>query len=65
LLRRFEPRFKRVSVSLVDASDNLDRTLRFRIDALIYAEPDLEPIRFDSMLEPVHRRFSVSAGEHD
>lgn len=65
LLRRFEPRFKRVSVMLTDPSDNLDRTLRFRIDALIYAEPDLEPISFDSMIEPVHRRFSVAAGAND
>jgi type VI secretion system protein ImpF len=60
LLRRFEPRFKRVSVTLVEASDDLDRTLRFRIDALIYAEPDFEPISFDSMIEPIHRRFSVA-----
>ena len=60
LLRRFEPRFKRVSVTLTQSSDDLDRTLRFRIDALIYAEPDVEPISFDSMIEPVHRRFSVA-----
>jgi len=63
LLRRFEPRFKRVTVTLTEGSDNLDRTLRFRIDALIYAEPDLEPISFDSMIEPVHRRFAVAAGD--
>jgi type VI secretion system protein ImpF len=63
LLRRFEPRFKRVSVTLTEASDALDRTLRFRIDALIYAEPDLEQISFDSMIEPVHRRFSVADQE--
>lgn len=60
LLRRFEPRFKRVSVTLKEGSDDLDRTLHFRIDALIYAEPDVEPISFDSMIEPVHRRFAVT-----
>ena len=65
LLRRFEPRFTRVTVSLLDKSDNLDRTLRFRIDALVYAEPDLEPVSFDSMLEPVHRRFAVTAAAGD
>lgn len=65
LLRHFEPRFKRVSVTLNEASENLDRTLRFRIDALIYAEPDLEPISFDSMIEPVRRRFSVATSPHD
>ncbi len=61
LLRRFEPRFARVSVALVDSAESLERTLRFRIDALVHAEPDLEPVSFDSMLEPVHRRFAVAA----
>ena len=61
LLRRFEPRFARVNVVLVDNAESLERTLRFRIDALVHAEPDLEPVTFDSMLEPVHRRFAVTA----
>lgn len=65
LLRRFEPRFTRVTVTLVDNADTLERTLRFRIDALVHAEPDLEPVSFDSMLEPVHRRFAVTAASGD
>ena len=61
LLRRFEPRFKRVSVTLIDNADSLERTLRFRIDALVHADPDPEPVSFDSLFEPVHRRFALTA----
>lgn len=63
LLRRFEPRFKEVSVSLIEGPDKVDRTLRFRINALVHAEPDLEPVSFDSVLEPVHRHFAVATSE--
>lgn len=59
LLRRFEPRFKRVAVTLLANADQLERTLRFRIDALVHADPEPESISFDSMLEPAHRRFAV------
>jgi type VI secretion system protein ImpF len=65
LLREFEPRFKKVSVTMLENPDNLERTLRFRIDALVQADPDLEPVSFDSMLEPVHRRFAVTAIRDD
>jgi type VI secretion system protein ImpF len=65
LLRRFEPRFARVSVVLLENTENLERTLRFRIEALVHAEPDLEPVSFDSMLEPVHRRFAVTAAARE
>src|SRR5262245_17142478 len=34
LIRAHEPRFKRVKVHLLDNAEKLDRTLRFRIDAL-------------------------------
>ena len=65
LLRDFEPRFKKVSVTLLANPDDIERTLRFRIDALVQADPDLEPVSFDSMLEPVHRRFAVTAIRDD
>ncbi|MCC6416938.1 MAG: type VI secretion system baseplate subunit TssE [Gemmataceae bacterium] len=48
-----EPRFKTVSVQLVDADEPLDRTLRFRIDALLYAHPAPEAVVFDSAVEPI------------
>lgn len=50
-IRRFEPRFASVRVSLVDAKDKLDATLRLRIDALLHAEPAPEPIAFDTLVD--------------
>ncbi len=52
VIRRYEPRFKQVRVEMLDNAERLDRTLRFRIDALLYAEPAPEPVVFDSAFEP-------------
>ena len=52
VIRRFEPRFKSVRVEMLDNAEPLDRTLRFRIDATLYAEPAPEPVVFDSSLQP-------------
>jgi type VI secretion system protein ImpF len=57
-IRRFEPRFKMVRVTLVEDSA-ADRTLRFRIEALMYAEPAPERVSFDSLLDPSSQSFSV------
>ncbi len=58
-IRRYEPRFERVTVSLLDNSAPGDRTLRLRIDALLRADTVLEPIVFDSVVEPVHGGVAV------
>lgn len=58
-IRKFEPRFKSVRITLVDNKDDVDRTLRFRIDAMLYAEPAPEPVIFDSQLEPATGAFAV------
>lgn len=58
-IRKYEPRFKSVRVILLDNVEPLDRTLRFRIDALVHAEPAPEPVVFDSVLEPVTRSVQV------
>jgi type VI secretion system protein ImpF len=63
-IRTFEPRFKHVSVHLLDNAESLDRTLRFRVDALMYADPAPEPIVLDSVLDPATRSFAVVAGRH-
>lgn len=59
LLKKFEPRFKSVKVSYRENSDNQDRSLRFRIDAVLYADPSPEVVVFDSMLEPVTRTVNI------
>ncbi|HTZ72068.1 MAG TPA: type VI secretion system baseplate subunit TssE [Acetobacteraceae bacterium] len=50
-LRRFEPRFAQVHVSLLDPKDTLDGTLHLHIDALLHAEPAPEPVAFDTVVE--------------
>ncbi|MBI3861443.1 MAG: type VI secretion system baseplate subunit TssE [Planctomycetia bacterium] len=61
VIRRYEPRFKQVRVRLLNPASRTDRTLRFRIDALLYAEPAPEPLVFDSELEPVNGTIAVKA----
>lgn len=58
-IRQFEPRFARVHVQLLDNSDLGDRSLRFRIDALLKVDPAPEPVAFDSSLEPATGTFEV------
>lgn len=61
VLRRYEPRFRRVSVVLLDSPGSLERSLRFRIDALLQADPDPLALLLDTELEPVNQTFSVKA----
>lgn len=64
LLIEFEPRFKSVSVNYLDNADSVDRTLRFRIDATLYADPSPEVVIFDSVLDPVSRSVDVEDAGH-
>jgi type VI secretion system protein ImpF len=59
VIRQGEPRFKTVAVQLLGEDEPLDRTLRFRIDALLIADPAPEPIVFDSILKPATGDFEV------
>jgi type VI secretion system protein ImpF len=59
IVRKFEPRFKSIKVKLLENADKADRTLRFRIDAMLHAEPAPEPVSFDSQLEPLTNDFAV------
>lgn len=64
IIRTFEPRFKSVSVRYMDNNEKSDRTLRFRIDAVMYADPAPEIVVFDSVLEPVLRTVTVEESKH-
>lgn len=59
VIEQFEPRFRTVRVKLLDNSDAFDRTLRFRIEGLLEADPAPEPVVFDSQLEPATATFEV------
>lgn len=58
-LIEFEPRFKKVRVKYLENVDTRDRTLRFRIDATLYADPHPEIVIFDSILDPVSRSMNI------
>ncbi len=57
-LKTFEPRFLDLRVEL-EPVDNIDRQLRFRIEATLDIEPTPEPIVFDSVLQAGTGGFSV------
>jgi len=59
ILKQFEPRFKSIKITYIDNSNVLDRTLKFRINATLYADPYPEIIVFDSILEPVTRYINI------
>lgn len=50
-IRRFEPRFASLSVSLIGPTEQLTATLRLRIEALLHAEPAPEPISFETLVD--------------
>ncbi len=58
-LREHEPRFKSVDLTLIDGVDVSTRSLQFRIEAEVYAEPAPESLVMDSRVEPVSRTFKV------
>lgn len=63
IISNFEPRLSRVQVEFV-ANERLDRTVRFRIEALLLCTPTPEPVVFNSTLEPVLRLVSLKACPH-
>jgi type VI secretion system protein ImpF len=52
VILQFEPRLKNVQVTPTGTAEPLDRTFRFRIEALLKVEPAPEPVAFDSRVEP-------------
>lgn len=57
-MKTFEPRFLNLKVSLEPVS-NIDRLLKFRIEAQLNIEPSPEPIAFDTILQLGSGDFQV------
>jgi type VI secretion system protein ImpF len=57
-ITRFEPRLERVRVSMQEPNRN-DRTLRFKIEAMLRIEPSREPVAFDTVLQLATQGYSV------
>lgn len=58
-IRKFEPRLLDVTV-FPEPRKELDPVLRYRVEALLDAEPAPEPITFDTVLEADNGRFRVT-----
>ena len=55
----FEPRLTNVRVSVQDAKEGEERSLRFVIEATMLLDPDPEHVEFDSVLEIDSGHFSL------
>jgi type VI secretion system protein ImpF len=53
LIRRYEPRFRDISVELLTGDGALDRALRFRVHAVLLADATSEAVTYDTMIDPV------------
>lgn len=60
IIRRFEPRLLSVRVTLRDSENELDRTLRLKVDAVLRTDPIPEPISFETVIEAVSHEVRVS-----
>lgn len=60
-----EPRLFDVKVIILDNSEPLQRSMRFRIEAKLRAEPAPEVVSFDSVLEPVTCKFTLQQTSHE
>lgn len=60
-LATFEPRIERVRVSVDEPRPN-DRGLRFRIEAVLRAEPVPLTVTFDAMLEARTQQYEIKEG---
>ena len=65
IIKHFEPRFEQVKVSPLKAQEKgLNKTIRFRIDALMISDPAPEVVIFDSELESASRNVSLTEANH-
>ncbi|MEM1141390.1 MAG: type VI secretion system baseplate subunit TssE [Pseudomonadota bacterium] len=62
-IRRFEPRFKNVKVTVGDRTARSNRTplggFVFRVNAVLYADPAPENVSFDSRIDPGNQTITV------
>lgn len=59
VIRRFEPRLQSVRLRFLD-SDDLDRTLRLQVDAMLRADPVPEPVTFETVIHAVSHEVLVA-----
>ncbi|MCR9293538.1 MAG: type VI secretion system baseplate subunit TssE [bacterium] len=60
-IKQHEPRFLQVRVEIIDNEDRLDRSLKFKIDALLRAYPEPAPVVFDSKVDPTSHYIQIES----
>jgi len=63
VIKKYEPRFQKVTVRILRDSEERGRVLRLRIDAMLYAEPAPEPVSFDTTVEASTGNFEVKGAD--
>jgi type VI secretion system protein ImpF len=62
-IRLHEPRFLDVKVEIIE-TDDARRSLHFRIQGELHAQPEPAHVAFDSMLDPTDQRIRVNTFDH-
>jgi len=62
IIRRFEPRFRELTVELVGRDSSLDRTLRFRMRAVLQADTTSEAVVYDTVVDPATGGMRILGG---
>ena len=63
-IRDCEPRFRNLSVAVLDPRDAGERVLRLRIEAMVVLEDSAMPVLFASSINPATLRFQVAEASH-
>ncbi len=62
-IRLHEPRFLDVRVEIIE-TDDTSRSLHFRIQGELHAQPEPAHVAFDSMLDPTDQRIRVNTSDY-
>jgi len=63
LIRQNDSRFRTVTTHMLENSDRLDHTLRFRIEAVVQVSPGVEQIVFDSVVDPASKSIRIRSAQ--
>ncbi len=62
IIRQSDPRFRALRTEMLKNTDDLDRTLRFRIEAVVRVSQAEEAILFDSIVDPASKSITIRSG---
>jgi type VI secretion system protein ImpF len=65
IIRRFEPRLVDLRVTLMEPKEELEATLRLRIEGLLRTAPAPDPIAFDTLVDAATAEVLVKASAGD